>query len=204
MASVRRRGATWQVQIRRRGLPLLTRTFRLKAEAELWARQREAEIDRGCLPVDTRVLRSHTLTSLLERYRDTVTVRKRGAERELFKLRVLLAAPIARLSLDRLTAAEIAAYRDQRLAVVKADTVRRELAILHHCLRLAAQEWGITLPSNPVSRPRERRAAPAELEKLLASAVDRAPWLSAMIRLAVETGMRTGELARYEVGARGP
>src|SRR5262245_37786936 len=174
MATIRRRGATWQVQVRRRGVPMLTRTFRLKAEAELWARQREAEIDRGCLPVDTRVLRSHTLASLLERYRDTVTVRKRGADRELFKLRVLLAAPIARLSLDRLTAAEIAAYRDQRLGVVKADTVRRELAIVHHCLRLAAEEWSIKMPSNPAGqikmpapgRARERRATPAELERL--------------------------------------
>src|SRR5262249_53212097 len=107
-----------------------------------------------------------------------------------------------RLSLDRLTAAEIAAYRDQRLGVVKADTVRRELAIVHHCLRLAAEEWGIKMPSNPAGqikmpapgRARERRATPAELERLLTCAAGRAPWLSAVIRLALETGMRRGEL----------
>jgi integrase len=202
VATIRRRGNTWQVQIRRQGSPLLTRTFRLKAEAELWARQREAEIDRGCLPVDTRVLRSHTLASLLERYRRTVTPGKRGANREQYKLRVLLAHPMAQLSLDRLTPSEIATYRDQRLSLVKGDTVRRELAIVQHCLKLATVEWGIALPSNPVSqiklpapgRARDRRAAPAELERLLASAIGRAPWLSAMIRLAVQTGMRRGEL----------
>ena len=49
MASIRRRGATWQVQVRRQGLRPLVRSFRLKADAELWARQREAEIDRGDL-----------------------------------------------------------------------------------------------------------------------------------------------------------
>jgi integrase len=120
----------------------------------------------------------------------------------MFKLRVLLAHPVARLSLDRLTAAEIATYRDYRLTLVKADTVRRELAIVHHCLRLAAEEWGIAMPCNPVSqikmpspgRARERRVTPAELERLLAGATGRAPWLSAIIRLALETGMRRGEL----------
>jgi hypothetical protein len=60
MATIRRRGTTWQVQVRRHGHATLSRTFRLKADADRWARQKEAEIDRGELPVDTRVLRSHT------------------------------------------------------------------------------------------------------------------------------------------------
>ena len=89
MASIRRREATWQVQVRRQGLRPLVRTFRLKADAELWARQREAEIDRGDLPTDHRTLRSLTLSSLLGRYRDTVTPKKRGAAQEHYKLRIL-------------------------------------------------------------------------------------------------------------------
>jgi hypothetical protein len=116
LASIRRRGNTWQAQVRRRGFPPLTRTFHGRADAKLWARQREAELDRGCLPQNTRVLRSITLGSLLERYRDTVTPRKRGANRELYKIRVLLRHPMAQSSLDRLTAADMAAYRDERLA----------------------------------------------------------------------------------------
>jgi hypothetical protein len=146
MASIRRRGATWQVQVRRQGLRPLTRTFRLKTDAELWARQREAELDRGDLPVDHRALRSLSLSNLLERYRDTVTPRKRGAA----QLRILLAHPIAQQSLERLSAAEVAAYRDERLSVVTAGTVRRELAVLRHCLEIARNEWGIGLPGNPL------------------------------------------------------
>jgi DnaJ-domain-containing protein 1 len=60
MATIRRRGTTWQVQVRRQGHATLSRTFRLKADAEQWARQKEAEIDRGELPVDTRVLQPTT------------------------------------------------------------------------------------------------------------------------------------------------
>ena len=203
MATIRRRGATWQVQVRRQGHATLSRTFRLKADAEQWARQKEAEIDRGELPVDTRVLRSHTLAHLLERYADTVVPRKRGVNRELYMLRVILRHPMSRLSLHRLAPAEIAKYRDERLAVVTGATVRRELAIVRHCIQVARNEWGFVLPSNPVDQvklpppnnPRERRASAGELERLLdvcEAKGDRR--LSAVIQLAVETGMRRSEL----------
>jgi len=66
MATIRRRKSTWQVQIRRQGHQL-SRTFHLKADAERWARQREAELDRGGLPSDSRRLRTHTLADLLRR-----------------------------------------------------------------------------------------------------------------------------------------
>jgi integrase len=202
VASIRRRGRTWQVQVRRQGSPLLTRTFRQKSHARLWARQKEAELDRGAPPIDTRMLRSITLHDLLERYRQTVTPRKRGATRERYKLRVLLRHPIAHLSLDRLTTSEIASFRDERLAVVKADTVRRELAILHHCLRLACDEWGIPMRSNPVAEiklpspgwPRDRRVGTEELQRLLGACTSGSKWLPTIIGLAIETGMRRGEL----------
>jgi integrase len=43
--------------------------------------------------------------------------------------------------------------------------------------------------------PRERRAYPGELEKLLkACKASRSRWLPAVIELAVETGMRRSEL----------
>jgi integrase len=203
MATIRRRGTTWQVQIRRQGHFLLSRTFRLKADAELWARQKEAEVDRGELPVDTRVLRSHTLADLLERYAASIVPRKRAADRELYMLRVILRHPMVRLSLHRLTPAEIAKYRDDRLSVVSGDTVRRELAIVRHCLEVARNEWGFALPSNPIhqvklprpNNPRDRRATAGELERLLAACqTTGSVWLPAVIQLAVETGMRRSEL----------
>jgi len=81
--------------------------------------------------------------------------------------------------------------------------VRRELAIVRHCLEVARTEWGFALKSNPVhqvklprpSKPRERRATPDELERLLAACeATSCSWLPAIIQLAVETGMRRSEL----------
>jgi integrase len=163
----------------------------------------EAELDRGGLPTDGRKLRAHTLADLLRRYEIEVVPRKRSADREVYMLRVILRQPIAQVSLHLLTTTEIAKYRDHRLALVKSDTVRRELAIVRHCIEVARKEWGFMLPSNPVQQvkmpragnPRERRVYPGELEKLLkACEASRCRWLPAVIQLAVETGMRRSEL----------
>jgi len=180
MASIRRRKSKWQAQIRRQGHPSLSRTFHLKADAELWARQTEAELDRGGLPMDGRALRSRSCADLLKRYANEVVPQKRGADRETYMLRVIHRHAIARVSLHRLTAAERAKYRDYRLSLVKADTVRRELAIVRHCLEVARNEWGFVLPSNPVQQvrlpragnPRDRRVNPGELDRLLARLVN--------------------------------
>jgi integrase len=190
------------VQIRRQGHQV-SRTFRLRTDAELWARQLEAELDRGGLPTDSRRLRAHNLADLLRRYEAEVVPRKRGADREVYMLRVILRHPVARLSLRRLTTTEIAKYRDHRLSLVKGDTVRRELAIVRHCIEVARRESGFVLPSNPVQQvkmpragnPRERRAYQGELEKLLTACEgSRSRWLPAVIQLAVETAMRRSEL----------
>src|SRR5262249_20633905 len=77
MATIRRRKSRWQVQVRRRG-HRLSRTFRLRADAELWARQLEAELDRGGLPTDSRRFRSQTLADLLRRYEAEIVPRKRS------------------------------------------------------------------------------------------------------------------------------
>ena len=148
MATIRRRKSRWQVQIRRQGHQS-SRTFRLRTDAKLWARQVEAELDRGGLPTDSRRLRSHTLADLLRRYEAEVVPRKRSADREVYMLRVILRHPVAQVSLHLLTTTEIAKYRDHRLALGKSDTVRRELAIVRHCIEVARKEWGFVLPSNP-------------------------------------------------------
>jgi integrase len=178
------------VQIRRQGHQP-SRTFRLRTDAKLWARQVEAELDRGGLPTDSRKLRSHSLADLLKRYEAEVVPRKRSADREVYMLRVILRHPVAQVSLHLLTTTEIAKYRDHRLALVKGDTVRRELAIVRHCIEVARNEWGFVLPSNPVQQVKMPRAGNPRERRVETS---RCRWLPAVIQLAVETGMRRSEL----------
>jgi hypothetical protein len=52
-----------------------TRSFQRRSHAELWMRQREAQIDRCDLPLTPR---AHTLRGLLERYVETATPKNCG------------------------------------------------------------------------------------------------------------------------------
>jgi hypothetical protein len=82
MATIRKRGTKWQVQIRRVGVRPISRSFNVRKDAEAWARQMEVQADRRDLPSDPKSLQRVTLGQLVERYRDTVSVRKRGYDVE--------------------------------------------------------------------------------------------------------------------------
>nr|WP_246681686.1 site-specific integrase [Methylobacterium sp. L1A1] len=97
----------------------------------------------------------------------------------------------------------VASYRDLRLQVVSGDAVRRELSILRHCLEVARKEWGTPLSTNPVhgialpepSRARDQRLEAEVGQKLHAAIGSAHAWyLRPLMELAIETGMRRGEL----------
>ena len=47
MASIRKRGKKWEVQVRKKGLPSITKSFTVKKSALLWSKTVESEIERG-------------------------------------------------------------------------------------------------------------------------------------------------------------
>jgi integrase len=144
-----------------------------------------------------------TVADLLRRYEQEVTPRKRGAKFEQSRLRQLLSHSIASTSLHNLSGASVSYYRDDRLKVVKPASVRRELTVLRHVFEVARTEWGMPIRANPVhqiklpndSKPRERRLEEGD-DALLADAINSnsAWYLRPLIALAIETGMRRGEL----------
>jgi integrase len=202
MATIRKRGSSWQAQVRREGYPPLSKTFASKADAAAWARDQERAIDRAELPTTARELKGVTVGDLLRRYKETVTPTKRGARPEQYRIKTLLSHGLAQIALNKLSPAAIARYRDDRLKLVQSGTVRRELAIVQHCFEVAKKEWGLPITTNPVQqitvpeaqKPRERRLEDNETN-ILASAASASAWyLRPLITLAIETGMRRGEL----------
>lgn len=205
MATIRKRNDRWQVQVRRKGSPTLTRSFLAKADAQAWARQIETEADRRGLGANRKVLDTLTVGDILTRYRDTITPTKRGAVREAMAVRVLLKHALAKVPLSALTLAKVAAYRDQRLRTVKAASVNRELALYRHALQIARTTWDVPLTDNPfaevakpkVSDARSRRLEPGEWERLSdACRRSRNPHILAMVEFGLETAMRRGEVLR--------
>jgi integrase len=118
-------------------------------------------------------------------------------------LNAFLRDPICRCSVSDVTTAHFAAYRDERLKVVKPATVKRTLVPIRNLYEVARTEWGLPIRENPLSRlkleasdqRRERRLRPGEQDNLLVSARKyRNQLIAPIIALALETAMRRGEL----------
>jgi hypothetical protein len=177
MATIRKRGAKWQVQIRRVGFRPLSRSFHIRKDAEVWARLMEVQAERSELPSDRKALKQLTLGELVARYRDTVSVKKRDYAVERIVLIAFLRHPICRKRLSKIGARDFASYRDERLKAVKASTLKRELSSLHNMFEVARDEWGLPFRQNPLRKMRfhipqqrrERRLKDEELDKLQSS-----------------------------------
>lgn len=217
MASVTRTtSGRWTATIRHRGWPSTSKTFRLKRDAKVWARQTEDRFERLALPLPIVFL---MFPEAMARYLKTISPRKsantyRG---ECGRARTLLRY-FRRYSLAAITPDVVADYRDKRLAdrrrhrrhIASPDnvplapaTVRLELALLSHLFIIAIREWRIGLTVNPVAliqRPppsicRTRRLGVDEERALLAEAKRYCnPMVARIIRIALETAMRQGEI----------
>jgi hypothetical protein len=91
-----------------------------------------------------------TLRELVERYRDAVVPKKRGAEIEACILNAFLRdyPKLCGKALSALTPRDFAAYRDDRLQTIQPSTLSRELSPLRHMFKVASTEWGL-----PVRNP---------------------------------------------------
>jgi integrase len=203
MATFRKREQSWEVQVRRQGHPALTRSFKSRYDATVWARQVEAQLDRSELPHRLRDAQRLTLADLLKRYREEITPRKKSARQERCRIDRLLRHPIASTPLSKLTPALFARLREERLTQVGSQAVRHDLNLLGHVIKTAKQEWDGPIADNPLlhitkpagSKARERRVSKADLELMAAvhKGSDRVGPLP-LIEFAIETAMRKSEV----------
>ena len=142
MATIRPLRGRWQAQVRRRGVPPRCKSFDKRTDATRWARELEAEADRSGWVADTRLAEKTTLGELLTRYRDQVSPTKRSAHTEKARINAMLRRQIVHRTLSKLTSADVATYRDERLKDAAPATVVRELNTLSHAIEIALREWG--------------------------------------------------------------
>lgn len=199
MATIQKRGNAWRAQVRKKGYPPITRTFDLKSDARIWATAIERDMDRGTF-IDRTEAESTNLKQALERYLKEVTPSKKGAKQETDRIKAWIERPLAKYALTNIHGADLATYRDERLAEGKSPaTVRNEINIISHLFTIAKKEWGMECLINPVQNirmpkqpaGRERRLRKGEEKALLEAA---SYPLKQMITLALETGMRLGEI----------
>ena len=202
MAYFRKRLGKWQCVIRIKGHPTTTKTFLLKRDAQLWAKNIELKYFReenGILKRDYPLFKD-----CLIKYRDEVVVYKRSRDMENKLVRYLLNESFANLKLNLVNNSIIACYRDRSLKNLKPSSVNRRLAIISHLFSIARKEWGYKI-ENPVlnirkpkkSELRNRRFTDDELNRLI-NGNKTSSKMKDIIQVALETGMRQGEILRIK------
>lgn len=215
MGQITKRGEyQWRAKVRRKGFPEQSRTFTYREDAEKWVRTIERELETSGF-VDRREADKNTLGELLRRYQQEVTPSKKSADIESVKIDVIMKdATLPKLKMSAVTSSAVASWRDRRLKQVGGATVNREIDVLSAVINHARREWGVHV-ENPIplikrpekARARDRRFSAEEETYLLAALTGgerladgtfskgaRNPWLLPLVKLAIETAMRRGEL----------
>ena len=203
MATIRKHRDKYQARVRRKGYPAITKSFSRLSDAKEWAREIERQADRRELAPISKELDKTTLADLVRRYRAEVVPRKKGRDVETIVLNAFLREPLCRKRLSDLHPEDFTKYRDKRLKSVAPATLKRQLNPIRHMFRHAREEWGIPLRDDPLAKikltgadkPRERRLRDGELDSLLSAAkANRNPYVVLIVRFALETAMRRGEI----------
>lgn len=165
--------------------------------------------------VSKREATSASLGSLLDRYKDEITTTKKGAVPEGHRIAKLKRDAIAQKSIYRITPEDILEFlsklqrhQDGPLqGKPLSNTSRRKYAsLLSHLFTVARKRWRMKV-TNPVDdielpqqgKPRKRRLEDGEESRLLAElGKSRNPLMLPLVKLAIETAMRQGELLALE------
>ncbi len=159
-------------------------------------------MDRGEILQPVSIARPQTfLSEILDRYEAEVSSRKRSIS-DRYHLRPIRAA-VSHKTPAELAPADLARFRDNRLKVVSASTVRKEMTLLISVLSVANKEWGETfhlegfkaVRKPKAARGRERRIEELEWSPLLAALKGcRSQLVQDVFQFALGTGMRRGEV----------
>lgn len=204
MATIRKKGeGQYHVQIRKRGYPSQTKTFSKEIDAKRWATIIESEMERGVF-VSRSEAEATLVKDVLHRFAVEILPTKRSEQSDKSRIKTLTEA-FGDYRLASLNSSQVAKFRDQRLKVVGPQSVIHEINLLNRVLKTATMDWGIALPGGlptaQVRKPakprgRDRRVTKEEINKIVE--ISGSAELRTIVALAVETGMRRGELASLE------
>lgn len=208
MASFEQRGSSTRAVVRLPGGKKLARTFDTMAQARRWAEEVEARKALQTLPKSASV----TVGQLFEAYLDAVAANTDSAKWNKLRIYKWLLDPLASRRLSDIVTHDINEWISRRCKEVSGATVNRELNLMSGAFTYGVKDRG-WIDANPChgarrperGRPRKRpQLTPDELRAIAtATGFERDLQLATLTArtgaaffLALETGMRSGELLR--------
>lgn len=219
MATIRKRGGTWQAIVDRKGI-YKSQSFQTKAQAQSWATSIEAEILTGKLTVKQSISQSKTIADMMQKYAEEVSIKKDGTKWEQIRINALIQSSlvldgyeitIGNIKLSDFDERYVSAWRDMRMKQVSGSSVNREWNVFSNAFKVAIKEWK-WISHNPwheVKRPesnpaRNRIATQDEIDRLIHSSgysKENVPEtiiarVMAAALFSMQTGMRCKEITQ--------
>ena len=200
MATIRKKRGNWQCMIRVINHPNLSKTFKKHEDAKRWGNETELKIrreDAGIVKIKFPTFRDISL-----RYLNEVSIHKKCYRDERYTINSFGEESWSEYPINKITPLIIGKYRDKQREAVKDNTINRKLDVISTIYTTCKKEWGLPV-SNPVlsirrpkmPEPRTRRLSEKEINLLL-KGNRTSETLRTIIALALETGMRQGEILR--------
>ena len=214
MATIRKRGASWQAIVRRNEFSK-SQTFRTKTDAVNWATELEAKIYRNSAGLPDSA-KSYQFDELVHDYRMASLTGMRGLGRTKANVLDRLEASLGHHS-AQLTKGQITKFAEnRRLSGVKPATLNMDMIYIETILKHAIDVMDINIDLQPVKSvkkqlasigatgkadERDRRPTNNEISMLMelfeVSTFSKIP-MSRIVNFAIATGMRLGEICRIE------
>ena len=203
----RKKNGKWLFEINKKGYPRLSKGFDDLRTGKKWASKIEHEIETGQFEDLTKASKT-TMRALLEKYRDEITVDKKGHREESAKINLLIRNDISSHTITSLKAHHLYKFKKESDKVRAPATTNKYLHMLQNVWNTAKKVWGITMPPyNPfelvtmhkVDNARDRVLTNDEYSKLLdACSEGNMPVLKDIVIFAYETGARQGEILKLK------
>lgn len=208
MATFRKlRSGKWQVIIRKTNYPSVSKTFYDKSTARKFSKDVETKMDRQIWDDYTQA-QSTTLKDILKKYRDEITIKKKGWKEETPKINLLMRHKISDHTLMQLRSSHLYKFKDEMLADRAPKTVNDYLQLISHVWKTAKRVWNLTLPAqNPVelvvlekvNNKRDNILTKQEYQTLLGCCAEsRLNTLVDVVKFAYLTGARLGEITKLK------
>ena len=202
MATVRKRGNKYQAQVRIKGHSPQSKSFLTKAAALAWARRIESSMDNGSW-IDTRETRSVLIENIIDdliysyaRFDLKIDGPKLGQLNQIKQY-------FRGVSIHDMTVDDVLDFAAYRRKTIKASTLQSQMYYLKQAVensRIRTEQPVVDIAIDELKKKkiimgsvrRDRRLEPGEFELLMEEAGKH--WIGTAIDLAVESGMRQGEI----------